>query len=99
MPPLTFSVVKVLGTSAVASAVAIVWAPFLIDFLYRHKLWKKTGGKKAFSGEDAVVFNSLHKEKEVSAPRMGGLLIFVTVVAMALLLYVISINRPPMRGA
>ncbi|HLD70279.1 MAG TPA: hypothetical protein VI937_00095 [Negativicutes bacterium] len=94
MTPLTFSVVKVLGTSAVASAVAIVWAPFLIDFLYKHKLWKKTGGKKAISGEEAVVFNSLHKEREVSVPRMGGLLIFVTVVVLALLLYVVSLLFP-----
>ena len=94
MTSLTFSVVKVLGTSAVASAVAMIWAPFLINFLYKHKLWKKKGGKMAISGEEAVVFNSLHKEKEVSAPRMGGLLIFVTVVVLALLLYVISLLFP-----
>lgn len=94
MTPLTFNVIKVLGTSAVASIVAMLWAPFLIDFLYKHKLWKKKGGKKAFSGEDAVVFNSLHKEREVSAPRMGGLLIFITVVGLALLLYIISLLFP-----
>lgn len=94
MISLTFNVIKVLGTSAIASAVAILWAPFLIDFLYKHKLWKKTARTKAMSGEDATVFNSLHKEREVSVPRMGGLLIFITVVAIALLLYIISLLLP-----
>lgn len=75
-----------------ASIVAMLWAPFLIDFLYKHKLWKKKGGKKAFSGEEAVVFNSLHKEREVSVPRMGGLLIFITVVGVALISYFTPFN-------
>lgn len=94
MTTLTFDVIKVLGTSAMASLVAILWAPFLIDFLYKHKLWKKTARMKAMSGEDATVFNSLHKEREVSVPRMGGLLIFVTVVVLALLLYGASLLFP-----
>lgn len=94
MTNLTFSVVKVLGTSAVASAIAILWAPLLINFLYKHQLWKKSARTKAISGEDAVVFNSLHKERETNVPRMGGLLIFVTVVVVALALYAVSLMFP-----
>jgi len=94
MTQLTFNVIKVLGTSAVASIVAMVWAPLLINFLYKHQLWKKTARTKAISGEDAVVFNSLHKERETKVPRMGGLLIFITVVAVALLLYGVSLLFP-----
>jgi phospho-N-acetylmuramoyl-pentapeptide-transferase len=94
MTELTFSVVKVLGTSAVASIVAILWSPFLIDFLYRQKLWKKSARLKAISGEDAVIFNGLHREREVSVPRMGGLVIFVTTTLVALVLYIISIIAP-----
>ncbi len=94
MTLLTFSVIKILGTSAIASLVAILWAPFLINFLYKHQLWKKQAGKKAISGEEAVVFNSLHKERETKVPRMGGLLIFITVVFVALFLYVFSLLFP-----
>ena len=94
MTDLTFSVIKVLGTSAIASVAAILWAPFLTDFLYKHKLWKKSARTKAISGEDAVIFNALHKERETNVPRMGGLLIFVTVVAVALLFYIISLLFP-----
>ncbi len=94
MTLLTFSVIKVLGISALASVVAILWCPFLIDFLYKHKLWKKKAGKKAISGEDAVVFNALHKERETNVPRMGGLLIVVTVVGVALFFYLAALVFP-----
>ncbi|MFI5205561.1 MAG: hypothetical protein ACHQVK_01340, partial [Candidatus Paceibacterales bacterium] len=94
MTALTFSVIKILGISATASLVAILWCPFLIDFLYRHKLWKKTSGKKAISGEDAVVFNALHKERETKAPRMGGLLIVTTLTAIIFFLYAVSFFVP-----
>ena len=90
----TFNVIKVLGVSAIASFTAILWCPFLIHFLYKHNLWKKVGGKKAISGEDAVVFNSLHKERETKVPRMGGLLISITTILVVFLFYIISILFP-----
>ena len=91
---LTFNVIKIFSLAALASVVAIIWCPILTYFLYKNKLWKKTCGKKAISGEDAVVFNSLHKEKEIGTPRMGGLLIWVTTVFIIFLFYVLSIIFP-----
>ena len=90
MTLLTFSVIKVLGVSAVASLIAVLWCPLLINFLYKHKLWKKSSRVKAMTGEDAVVFNSLHKERETTVPRMGGLLIVITTFFITFLLYGIS---------
>ncbi len=81
------NIIKVFSLTAISAVVASLWTPLLTNFLYKHKLWKKKSGKKAFSGEEAVVFNALHKEKEVGTPRMGGLLIWVTVVGVALVLY------------
>src|SRR3989338_1169589 len=83
----TFNVIKVLGSAAVASAIAALWGPFLINFLYKHKLWKKTARIKAISGEDATVFHSLHKDREVTVPRFGGLIIWVTVVFVVFVFY------------
>lgn len=90
MTLLIFSVIKVLGISAAASLVAILWCPFLISFLYKHKLWKKQARTKAISGEDAVVFNSLHQERETKVPRMGGLLIWATTVAVIFFFFLLS---------
>ena len=94
MTLLTFNVIKILGISAVASAIAVLWCPFLIHFLYKHKLWKKEARTKAISGEDAVIFNALHKEREKKVPRMGGLLICVTTVVVIFLFYILSLVFP-----
>jgi phospho-N-acetylmuramoyl-pentapeptide-transferase len=94
MTLLTFNVIKVLGISAIASCIAMVWCPFLIDFLYKHKLWKKHARTKAISGEDAVVFNKLHQERETKVPRMGGLLIWVTTVAVVFFFFLLSLVFP-----
>ncbi len=92
MTELTFDVIKVLGTSAVATIIAVAWSPLLINFLYKHQLWKKSARAKAITGEDAVVFNSLHKERETKVPRMGGLLIFVTVTVLTSALWFTPLN-------
>lgn len=94
MTPLTFNVIKILGTSSVASLIALLWAPVLIGFLYKHQLWKKSARVKAITGEDAVVFNALHKERETHVPRMGGLLILITSVSIIFALYLISLLAP-----
>jgi len=94
MTLLIFSVIKVFSLAAIASALAIFWCPLLTNFLYKHELWKKTARQKAISGEDAVIFNGLHREKEVSTPRMGGLLIWVTVVFITYLFFILSLLFP-----
>jgi phospho-N-acetylmuramoyl-pentapeptide-transferase len=91
---LTFNVIKVFSLAAITSVLAILWCPLLTNFLYKNKMWKTVARKKAISGEDAVVFNSLHKEKEVGTPRMGGLLIWITVVLIIFLFYILSLIFP-----
>jgi len=94
MTLLTFNVIKIFSIACISSLAAILWCPLLINFLYKHKLWKKSARQKAISGEDAVVFNSLHKEKEVGTPRMGGLVIWVTILLVSFLFFIISLIFP-----
>ena len=94
MTALTFNVIKIFGLASAASALAILWCPLLTNFLYKHKLWKKTARQKAITGEPAVVFNGLHREKEVGTPRMGGLLIWVTVLVLISFFFLISLIFP-----
>ncbi|MEK7124646.1 MAG: hypothetical protein AAB877_03150 [Patescibacteria group bacterium] len=93
-PLLSFSIIKILGISAVASATAALISPPLINFLYKNKLWKKQARTKAISGEDAVVFNALHKERETKVPRMGGLLILIATSFVVFLFYFLSLLFP-----
>jgi len=94
MTLLVFDVIKVLGISAIASVIAVLWSPFLINFLYKHRLWKKSARTKTISGEEAIIFNQLHKERETKVPRMGGLLIVITTVFVVFLFYILSIIFP-----
>ena len=94
MTLLIFSVVKVLGISAIASVIAILWSPFLINFLYRNRFWKKPARTKTITGEDAVIFNKLHQERETKVPRMGGLLILITTVSVVFLFNILSLIFP-----
>jgi phospho-N-acetylmuramoyl-pentapeptide-transferase len=94
MTPLTFNVIKIFALATTTSVIAILLCPLLINFLYKHKLWKKTARQKAISGENAVVFNSLHKEKEVGTPRMGGLIIWVTPLLVVFLFFILSLIFP-----
>jgi len=94
MTTLIFSVIKVFGLAAVSCVLAVLWCPLLTNFLYKHKLWKKSARIKAITGEDATVFNGLHKEKEVGTPRLGGLIIWITVLIVILIFLVLSLIFP-----
>ncbi|MBU3896187.1 hypothetical protein KKG36_02665, partial [Patescibacteria group bacterium] len=65
------NVVYTFISAVVSSVIAFMWVPCLTRFLYKHKLWKKEARTKTISGEDAAVFNRLHKDRETRAPRMG----------------------------
>ncbi len=81
--------VKIIIPSIAAFSLGILIAPILISYLYKNKAWKKKSGKEAWDGTEAKVFNSLHKEKEIGTPRMGGILIwlssFITIISIWIL--------------
>ncbi|MBI4134834.1 MAG: hypothetical protein HY471_01860 [Candidatus Sungbacteria bacterium] len=87
---LVLNVFKVFGLSAFTFIFAIAWTPILTNFLYRHKMWRKSARTTAADGTGTPIFHSLHKEKEVSTPRMGGLLIWITVLLVTLLFWALS---------
>ncbi|MFA5942169.1 MAG: hypothetical protein WC798_00640 [Candidatus Paceibacterota bacterium] len=82
---------RVLIPSAAAFALGIVFAPLLAGVLYRAKAWKKKSGKgTGIGGGGTPVFDELHKEREVSTPRMGGILIWASVLATAFLFWIFA---------
>lgn len=75
----TFNIIRILLVSAFTAAISFLLAPILMKFLNRFQFWKKTARTKTITGEEAEVFHSLHKEREVAVPRGGGVLIWVSV--------------------
>jgi len=82
---------RVLIPSATTFALGIVFAPFLAGALYRARAWKKHAGKgSGIGGGGTPIFDDLHREREVSTPRMGGILIWASVLATAMLFWTLA---------
>lgn len=79
---LILNVLKVFGLSAVAFFFALAWTPLLTHYLYKYRMWRKAVRTTAPDGAGTPIFASLHKEREVSTPRMGGLLIWITALVV-----------------
>lgn len=83
--------VRVLIPSATTFALGIVLAPFLAAILYHRKAWKKVSGKgSGIGGGGTPIFDELHKEREVSTPRMGGILIWASVLVTAFVFWLFA---------
>lgn len=82
---------RVLIPAALAFAIGMIVAIPLAKALYRAKAWKKKAGKgHGIGGGGTPIFDELHKEREVSTPRMGGILIWSAVLATALILFILA---------
>lgn len=77
---MTADLVKLFIPSTIGFGVGILIAPILTHFLYSREMWKKKPGKVAPDGKDTPLFNELHKGREVGTPKMGGIIIWASVL-------------------
>lgn len=87
-------VVRVLVPAAATFIIGIAGTPLLTHYLYKYKAWKKVGGKIAYDGSTASEFNRLHTEKEVRAPRFGGVVIWGSVLIVMSILAIFAHLMP-----
>ena len=87
MDIITVNAIKVFSLIAFSIILAVSFAPILTDFLYRRKLWRKDARTKTIDGKEAKIFYKFHKEKEVSTPRFGGVLIVGTILAVTFIFW------------
>jgi phospho-N-acetylmuramoyl-pentapeptide-transferase len=86
----TFNIIRLLILSAIATALSLFWAPFLVKFLRKIKFWKKQARQKTITNEKAEVFYSLHKDRETRVPRGGGVLVWVSVSLIIFVFFALS---------
>ncbi len=88
------NIIKVFIPATTAFVIGILLAPLLTHYLYKHRVWKKTIGKVAFDGTPAVEFERLrttiHVGTETQTPRMGGILIWATVLVVTFALWILA---------
>ncbi len=76
--------IRILVPATTAFSIGILCTPVLTHYLYTFKAWKKKPGKLSLDGTRAEEFNRLHEKHEVRAPRMGGIVIWGSVLITAL---------------
>ncbi len=84
------TLINVLVPALVSFTIGIAITPIVTHFLFKYKVWKKTGGKKAMGGHDATEFNRLKGEGETKTPRMGGIVIWASTFLTLTLLFVLA---------
>lgn len=84
----------ILIPATLAFCFGLLLTPLLTHYLYKHKVWKKTGGKIALNGTVATEFNRLKGEGELKTPRMGGIIIWGSVIATIGFIYIAQLLFP-----
>ncbi|MDP2665775.1 MAG: hypothetical protein Q8P23_04065 [bacterium] len=91
---ITANIIKVFIPATASFVVGILFAPILTHYLYKHRVWKKVASKTALDGTPATEFEKLratvHTGTETSTPRMGGVLIWVSVTFVTVGLWLLA---------
>jgi phospho-N-acetylmuramoyl-pentapeptide-transferase len=87
-------IVRILTPGAMSFLIGMGMTPLLTHYLYKYKAWKKTPGKRALNGDTAIEFNRLHEGNEMRAPRMGGVIVWGSVLITILGLLILASLYP-----
>lgn len=87
-----FDAARVLIPSVLSFIIGIALSPILTHYLFKFRAWKKKAGKGNSMGDDngTPLFDELHKEREVSTPRMGGIVVWASTLATAFVLWLFA---------
>ena len=83
-----YPIFAILIPATLAFIFGILLTPILTHYLFKFKVWKKTGGKTALNGTIATEFNRLKGEEEIKTPRMGGVVIWGSVLCTLGFIYI-----------
>lgn len=89
------TIIKVLAPTAIAFVIGILITPIVTHYLYKHEMWKKKAGKGiGYGGGETPLFDALHKKRDTNTPRMGGVVIWASVILTVCLLWILQFIFP-----
>lgn len=90
-----FNVIKILTPAIIAFLVGIALTPSLSDYMYKKRMWKHASRSKENVDEMSKDFMRIHNEEgEKSTPRVGGILVWLSVLITILLISILSFVYP-----
>ena len=81
---------KIFVPTVIAFFVGITITPIVSHYLYKWQLWKKTSVTKTTDGREATISNKLHNDEVRTTPRMGGIIVWGSVLITTYGLYAMS---------
>ncbi|MBI2448592.1 phospho-N-acetylmuramoyl-pentapeptide-transferase [Candidatus Microgenomates bacterium] len=79
----TAELIKIFSLTFLSFLVAMIWTPFLTNFLYKYKVAQQIRDK-SWDGTAVPVYKKFHADK-AGTPSMGGLIVWVTAAIVTLL--------------
>src|SRR3990167_537022 len=85
-------ILKIILPTVLTFFIGITITPFFTRYFYRYKMWKKSPRTNADTSE---AFKNIHNtEHELSTPKVGGVIIWVSVLFTVCIIYLLSIFWP-----
>ena len=84
------TIIKVFLPAIFSFAAGLIFAPAWLNILTTNRMWKKRSKSKTVDGREPTVFQQLHHDKETNTPRMGGVVVWSSTIAIALILWTLS---------
>jgi phospho-N-acetylmuramoyl-pentapeptide-transferase len=72
--------VKIFFPAVVSFIVGMAITPIVTHYLYTWKLWKKSSVAKTIDGKEATITSKLHGDEVRKTPRMGGVIVWKSVL-------------------
>lgn len=84
------NVLKVVLPSVITFFVGILITPFFTNFFYKYKMWKKSARTKNTDGVSKEFADHHNTDAELSTPRIGGVIIWISVLLTVVFIYLLS---------
>lgn len=78
--------IKIFIPTIVSFFVGLAITPIVAHYLYSLKLWKKSSVVKTIDGKDATLSNKIHGDEVRKTPRMGGIIVWGSVLLTTILM-------------
>ncbi len=86
--------IKILVALFATFSVGILCTPILTHYLFKYQMWKKTSVKKTVDGQVATISAQLHNDEARKTPRMGGIVVWGSVLIVTLALTLLGAVFP-----
>jgi phospho-N-acetylmuramoyl-pentapeptide-transferase len=86
----SINLLTILLPSVITFAIGIFISFPIHRWLVKNEIWKKKNVAKSIDGKDAPITAMLHNDEKVKVPRMGGLIIWISVLSTAAIFYTLS---------